>query len=399
VIALWLATAFAAPQLTAGVEVQPDLLGVVEERGMLELLVHEPLGPVDLHLVGGARFWSGKDAGVLPMVQRLTVDGQVGDVRVSAGRLVERDERGAQRIDGVLVDHVDAESGLVLRGWGGRLWRPERTDEVPFGSGTWVGGFEARVHPERVGESRWWVSGAVGSELRVSDVATGRLYGTLAAETPRGDRMTTLAEVDVVALDGTGKGIRAIFDGDHPIGPRLDAVYEARWEGVRRTAVPDAEDGPLAWIAPHGYGIGEIGFRSRGPGAMSLSVTPMFRPRGDGTAVGGGGLLAAVRVGEGVDLFGRAAGVGVSRFYGGGFVVRRSIGRAAVSATGACWGLAPLDDRPRLVSEVRLRADVPIGGTGWTVAGQVRAGTDRLLPGWLRGGVMLTAPIGGGSPR
>jgi hypothetical protein len=107
VIALLLALAHATSTTDASamlaVEGLPDPFGRSQERALLDLSLHHDAGPLLIEARGGVRQWTSPELGGMPAVQRLGVVWTPGDLELVAGRLVARDERGAQRLDGLFA--------------------------------------------------------------------------------------------------------------------------------------------------------------------------------------------------------------------------------------------------------------------------------------------------------
>lgn len=371
------------------VEGLPDPFGRSHERALLDLSLHHDAGPLLIEARGGVRQWTSPELGGMPAVQRLGLVWTPGDLELVAGRLVARDERGAQRLDGLFAEATSPSGALSGAAWAGRTWRPER-----FGGETFVAGGEARLHPGRLGHTPLWVGGALGAEARVADGLRGRVYAAAAGKTPRGDHFGLIGEVDPTQLDRGAQAVRAGADATVMVGGDCSLVADVAWHGMRPHAVPDDEISPMDWVAPEGYGIAHLGARWTGSRPFSVTFAPMLRPEKEGGTTAGADVLTTVRLVDGslpLDLFAEGASVGTSRMIGGGLSAIGHVGEVHVMTSGGLWEWRGLNEVAALVGEVRGRVDVPVGHTGLTVRGQVAAGSDRVLAPWVRGGVAIIA--------
>ncbi len=398
-------SAFAAPVvgLDAGgssrLELLPDWSGDLRVRAAHSLRLGLDVGPrwrVDLH--AAARFGGSWNVDGVIDLYRASVRYDAQDFGVVIGRVVEPGSIGRLLLDGAVVRIGDTRDLLGARAWIGHSWHPEAAWTA---HPTLTGGGELRLRPRRPGGGAGPVVAALGGSMRGGgELPEGRVWlkgdgvsavggrWNLSVEAGFGEHLPW-TEVPPIAVKG---GLRG------PVGRVLDLGIEARWEGLPLRGIPLGLPTPLELLAPSGYGVARahVGLRA-GPVRLALDGGPTVQPvEGEVVRYGGvGKLRASAPVAKVLNVSGVLLGAsfGSSWAAGGGAGVGVDVGPLDAELSGTLLRHRGLDHAAAWVGEGRLRAGVllplPSGSVAPTVRiyGEVAGGADRLLDGWIRGGV------------
>ncbi len=325
-----------------------------------------------------------------------------------AGRFVRISPRGLSRVDGATVDLVLGErlGGGV---WAGRVGHPEGMDEA----GDLGAGLEF-----------WYQPGALaitgGYDFRRTPVDLhNRLHLTGAWRSMGGLSVHGIAEYGFDITPGAAEEeeeTAVVADEETPTGPPaflsdLRVSLEARgtlgdhawragahWLGLSPDRVPWSSYSVLESIAPHGYGVVDLGAEVHTGGIVLFAKGgPTFTPTtGLGLRVGAKAQVTATVKGVGLHLRGTAAGG--SWYAGGGAQAARPFGPVDVLAEAGLYRFRGIDAQSSWVGEGRLQGLVALPLTPSRgkahLAIRLAAGSDRLLAPWGRAGVAVTGTFG-----
>ncbi|MFH1463723.1 MAG: hypothetical protein ABIO70_04980 [Pseudomonadota bacterium] len=347
-------------------------------------------------MLGSLRDPADGDAGWSADLYRLSFGLLGGRYSANVGRFVLASERGFLRLDGARVD-VGIAPSVTLRAWGGRAWEPETFVAGDQG----LLGAEVRVDPGQA------LSGGLGWEGRVVEESfVQRLHAFGRARDTRGSLATVLGEVAPRESSESPLGVAARFDlqGRTPIGSRVEVGAGARWEDLDRAVQPEALTSPMDWLAGPGYVAADVAARARGDVLIVDARVGPTLALGEGGPTGGIGRLGVTallgdHVSAGVAATGAMADP--SWVWGGVAETRWHPGEvASLGLQGGWFRFVPLAGPVANVVEGRLDGAAPLvrGERGeLSLAGQVAAGSDRLLDPWVRAGVALQGTYGKGN--
>ena len=415
---LALLLAFAAPAaaappiaLDAGgssrLELVPDWDGAARVRAAHSFRLGLEVGPrwrVDLH--AGARFGGALYADAAADLYRATVRYMAPSVDLTLGRLMEPGSTGRLLLDGAVLHVGHPRDLLGFKVWVGHSWHPEAAWDA---SREVTGGGELRLRPRRPSGSAGPVVAALGGSLRGNgDLPTGRAWINADGIDVRGGSWGAGVETafaEDLGWDGEPP-LRAFGRLSGPLGRHVDLGVEVRYEGLPPIGVPLGLPGPMELLSPDGYGVarGHLNVRA-GKLHLSLQGGPTLQPaEADVLRTGGlARLSATAQVNRVLRVGGLVIGAGFASSWvaGGGANAGVEVGPLHATVSGTVLRHRGLDHAALWVGEGRGRAGVLLPLPGGVmlprirIYGEVAGGADRLLEGWVRGGVGVDIGVQG----
>ncbi|MBT3223698.1 MAG: hypothetical protein HN348_31910, partial [Proteobacteria bacterium] len=307
-------------EVSLSVEGLGDYFGRSRLRAALGLDVVHGKGPWRVGVVAGLRRPAlVVGAPVHGDLFRFGVDYHSGMAHLSAGRTVLRDARGWLRLDGahLSIDHGEVWTNTV---WLGRLWAPDTAllgyQALPFVKETFVVGTGVSIKPLSSGP--WRGTWALGAEGRTAGGSFGfRAYGAASASHLRGSLLSSLVEVGQVARGDGGLRVRALAEGELPLGADVTTGLALRWEGLQGSWTTDGTPSLMNLLDPSGYGLAEGMVKvEMGRTKWLASGGAMVQPDKSAWSSGGRGRVSCL-VGP-ISILATGAAVGSARYLGGG---------------------------------------------------------------------------------